>query len=294
VTGINDAGVVVGHYTDSSFANHSFLDQGGHFTPITIAGATSITATALNDAGTIAGYYTDANGIHGFTLAGTTLTTFDDPNAVHGTYLYGINNQGVLAGYYYDTNFVAHSFTLTGNNFTPITDYPGAVPPPPQDVTVGTFAQGINDSGRVVGIAVGHQIGIIGFQFDGTNSTPITVPGAIKTYARGINNAGDVVGSYTLSGNHGFVEIGGTFTQLDYNNNPSAVLTTDAYGINQSGVIGGTYLDLNAHAHGFIATPAAVPEPSTLTLAVLGALTLLAARLGVASRAGATAPGVGA
>jgi hypothetical protein len=102
------------------------------------------------------------------------------------------------------------------------------------------------------------------------------------------------VGSYTLSGNHGFVEIGGTFTQLDYNNNPSAVLTTDAYGINQSGVIGGTYLDLNAHAHGFIATPAAVPEPSTLTLAVLGALTLLAARLGVASRAGATAPGVGA
>ena len=275
-SGINDAGTVVGHYS-VGFVNQGFIYQGGQYTTFDVNGGPT-TPTSINNAGTIAGYYTDANGLHGFTMAGSTLTTIDDPNAVHGTFVFGINNQGVVGGYYYDNSFVAHGFSLSGTTFTPI-DVPGAGPPAGE--TPGTFAQGINDSGRFVGGAFGPHIGAVGFRFDGTNYTTFTVPGSTSTFGAGINDAGDIVGHEFASGFHGFVNIGGTYTTID---DPNSVLGTMPSGINQPGVIVGSYLDANAHAFGFIATPAAVPEPSTLALAVLGALTLLAARSGAALR----------
>jgi hypothetical protein len=279
--GINDTGTVVGHYVDSSFVNQGFLYQGGQFTTIHVNGGPA-TLTSINNAGTIAGYYSDVNGTHGFTLAGSTLTTIDDPNAVHGTFVFGINNQGAVTGYYYDSSFVGHGFSLSGTTFTPI-DVPGAGPPAGE--TPGTFATGINDSGRVVGGAFGPQIGAVGFQFDGSNYTTFSVPGSTSTFGAGINDAGAIVGNYHAAGVHGFLNVGSNYTTID---DPNAVLATSPSAINESGVIVGNYLDGNAHAHGFVATPAAVPEPGTLTLAVLGALTLLTARLGSAFRRDAT------
>jgi hypothetical protein len=275
-SGINDAGTVVGRY-GLGFVNQGFIYQGGQYTTFDVNGAPTA-LTSINNAGTIAGYYSDANGPHGFTMAGSTLTTIDDPNAVHGTFVFGINNQGAVTGYYYDTNFVAHGFSLSGTTFTPI-DVPGAGAPAGE--TPGTFAQGINDSGRVVGGAFGPHIGSVGFLFDGTNYTNFTVPGSSSTFGAGINDAGDIVGHDFASGFHGFVNIGGTYTTID---DPNSFLGTMPSGINGSGVIVGSFLDANAHAFGFIATPAAVPEPSTLALALVGALTLLAARSGTAMR----------
>jgi hypothetical protein len=269
-SGINDAGVVVGHYVQG-FVNKGFMYQNGEFTTVQVNGGNA-TLTSINNAGTIAGFYSDSAGTHGFTqTSGGTLTTIDDPNAVHGTEVSGINNKGGVVGFYFDSSFAAHGFSLINGTFATI-DYPGAG----TGFGAGTFAQGINDTDRIVGGAIGGTSGNVGFIDDGSGPTKFTVPGSTSTFGAGINGAGALVGYFNDSaGQHGFVDMGGQFTTLDA---PGAVLGTRAAGINASGTIVGFYDDANAVAHGFVATPV-VPEPGTITLAAIGALTLLAVRL---------------
>jgi cell envelope opacity-associated protein A len=73
---------------------------------------------SLNDWGSITGIYLDANNVyHGFlrTPDGK-FTTFEAPGAdrtpgsLNGTFPYGINDQGVITGYYLDANNVSHGF----------------------------------------------------------------------------------------------------------------------------------------------------------------------------------------
>jgi hypothetical protein len=274
--GINDAGAVVGHFV-VGLTNEGFLYQNGQYTTIQVNGLNA-TLTSINNAGTIAGFYSDAAGIHGFTLtSGGTVTTIDDPNAVNGTEVTGINNKGDVVGFYYDSAVTAHGFSLINGVFKTI-DYSGAGTGP----GAGTFAQGINDSDLIVGGVIGGTSGGIGFTYNGTNFTKVRVSGAISTFAGGINDAKALVGYFNdSSGQHGFVDNGGQFTTLDA---PGNNLSTRAFGINASGTVVGYYLDSNFHAHGFVATPAAVPEPGTLTLAAIAAASLLAARLGRAER----------
>ena len=128
---------------------------------------------------------------------------------------------------------------------------------------------------------IGGTSGGIGFTYDGSHFTKFTVPGSTSTFGAGINDAGTLVGYFNDSaGQHGFVDMGGRFTTLDA---PGAGLGTRAAGINNSGTVVGYFDDINAVAHGFVAM-APVPEPGTMTLATLGALTLLAARLRRAPR----------
>src|SRR5580698_4527971 len=59
-------------------------------------------------AGVITGYYSDANSLnHGFLRNSSgTLTSFDVPDGVNGTFALAINPAGVVAGYYNDANSV--------------------------------------------------------------------------------------------------------------------------------------------------------------------------------------------
>jgi probable HAF family extracellular repeat protein len=104
-----------------------------------------------------------------------------------------------------------------------------------------------------------------GFLLSGGTYTTLDVPGVTFTAATGINDAGQIVGSYIAAdGNfHGFLLSEGIYTLVDV---PGAT-STFIYGINNAGQIVGSY-----DGHGFLATPAAVPEPSTLTLLGLGLL----------------------
>ena len=80
--------------------------------------------------------------------------------------------------------------------------------------------------------------------------TQIDVPGAIGTVADGINGAGQIVGSFSNStGEHGFLDTGGSFTQLDA---PGATDTVAA-GINGAGQIVGGFDDSTGQ-HGFLDT----------------------------------------
>jgi probable HAF family extracellular repeat protein len=68
-SGINDAGAVVGEYTDSSGIDHGFLWQGGSFTPIDVPGAVDTVAFGVNDAGAVVGRYTHSSGtVHSFII----------------------------------------------------------------------------------------------------------------------------------------------------------------------------------------------------------------------------------
>jgi probable HAF family extracellular repeat protein len=116
----------------------------------------------------------------------------------------------------------------------------------------GTFAQGINDPGQVVGYFY-DSTGTHGFSKTGSSFTTLNYPGGpLPTFAEGINNKGDVVGSYSdMSHNHGFLYSGGVYTAI---NDPSATDTL-AQGINNKDQIVGFYLSATIGApiyHGFL------------------------------------------
>jgi probable HAF family extracellular repeat protein len=98
------------------------------------------------------------------------------------------------------------------------------------------------------------------------------VPGARSTSAQGINDAGQIVGFFIDStGNHGFLDTGGSFTTIDV---PGTSFTI-ANGINDAGQIVGTFESSFAVEHGFLATPVSVvPEPSSLALFSVGVIVL--------------------
>jgi len=105
-----------------------------------------------------------------------------------------------------------------------------------------------------------------GFVLNGGTYTPINVPGAAQTVVEGVNNSGVVFGNYTdASGNtHGFIDAAGTFTSID---DPGAYFTTVA-GVNDSGqIVGFAY---------FAPQTTATPEPTSLTLLVIGGVCSLA------------------
>ena len=68
---------------------------------------------------------------------------------------------------------------------------------------------------------------------------------------RGINNRGQIIGDYgdpNGINNHGFVITTGKFSVFDY----PGTLSTQGYGINDSGEIVGSYTDDAENLHGYI------------------------------------------
>jgi probable HAF family extracellular repeat protein len=133
-------------------------------------------------------------------------------------------------------------YAQSGWTFTTIDD-PAAIG------NTGTFAQGINDPGQVVGYFL-DSTGTHGFSKTGSSFTTLNYPSApLSTFAEGINNKGDVVGWYNgnVAGyknptpglsDHGFLYSGGVYTAI---NDPSATIGTFAQSINNKGQIVGFY-----------------------------------------------------
>jgi hypothetical protein len=161
VAGINDEGLVTGSWTaaDGSVVGFIRLPDGRISTPILHPDDNTRTTVlrALNDEGVIAGFY-GANVSNGFLLTEGKFQTVDFPGAL-ATALRGINNLGDVSGTYSIVDLDADefgfiiprrgpeiSFKLPDPSGTGIVvhsfDLPGAVT---------TFAQGINNEGRIVG-----------------------------------------------------------------------------------------------------------------------------------------------
>ncbi len=115
----------------------------------------------------------------------------------------------------------------------------------------GTQGAGMNNAGEFVGTFFqgGNQVA---FSDIAGNFTTLTgPPGASSPRAYGVNNLGQVVGYFgNGSGSSGFLYSGGSYTIL---NDPSAKAqgATAAFGINDSGVIVGEFVDNGNTARGF-------------------------------------------
>ena len=104
---INDAGQIVGRFSDASGVFHGLLIDGTTTLVIDVPGADSTHAFALNNNGDIAGYYTKGDDVHGFVLDDGIFTTIDVPSET-GTRVYDINDKGQLVGTSDERGFLAN------------------------------------------------------------------------------------------------------------------------------------------------------------------------------------------
>jgi YVTN family beta-propeller protein len=183
-------------------------------------------------------------GIAAGTLAQTAPTqsfiTIDYPGATE-TNVREINNNGVMAGRYLDSQQIIHGFVLQSGAFTAI-NFPGAV---------NTAIWGINDNGDLVGrYDNGGDTASHGFLLRNGVYTTIDPPNSTYTFALGINNAGQIVGYwYDAEGIlHGFFLNAGVYSTIDF---PSSTLTS-VFKINNMGAMVGVYDDSSGNEHGFL------------------------------------------
>ncbi len=101
-TGVNNSSQVCGFYIDDQGVNHGFLLTAGLLTTLDPPGSTFTQALGLNNRGQVVGQFMDAGGnTHGFVWTRAAgFATIDDPNGVGTTIVNGINDLGVLVGFY--------------------------------------------------------------------------------------------------------------------------------------------------------------------------------------------------
>lgn len=182
----------------------------------------------------IVGAYAYSAGFLAYVSGTKTVTeTYQTVNGPHFGLDQGanaVNDSGQIVGYFFDNSGAIHGYELSAGRFTTL-DVPFAG-------ATGTYADGINNSGEVVG---GWTVsgGSHGFTRIGGTYASFDYPGATQTFAIGVNTAGDIVGYYDdASGvQHGFLLSGGTYTSFD----PPGALGTLAWAINDAGVIVGSY-----------------------------------------------------
>ena len=111
----------------------------------------------INDSGQIVGHYTGTdNNFHGFlyNVGSSSYVTLTDPLGT-STYANGINNSGLIVGFYGDFSAsggssATHAFTYDSSKISSSTT-PRYVSFDDPSAAGATSANGINDSGQIVG-----------------------------------------------------------------------------------------------------------------------------------------------
>jgi probable HAF family extracellular repeat protein len=272
--GVNDSGTVAGYSYNSSNIEHAFLWQSG---------------TAMQDLGAGYGFGINNSG----QVVGEFIYTGNRPHAFlwrngsgmqdigtlggGGSVAHAINNHGQVVGEATTANdTVSHAFLWQSGS-------------PMQDL--GTFegkntvATDVNDLGLVVGYngsTVTHHAFL--WQNDkGMQSLGVLPGGFNASYAHGVNDNGEIVGDcymvdqYSRDSNyHAFIYSNETMTDLNSLITPSLGWTLNVVcAINNSRQIVG-YGTIGGQTHAFLLTP--IPEPSTLILFAVAAISFLAFR----------------
>ncbi len=142
---INGSGEIVGDLVIAgNLSNGSgFFDTGGNITglydPLLPPG--TITAFGINNSGQIVGRVSNTTGVHGFVDTGGSFAPVDVPGALQTT-VQGINDEGVLLGYYVDAGRNDQEFLAT-----PIL-VATSVPEPPSLALLCVAVLGMSMSGR--------------------------------------------------------------------------------------------------------------------------------------------------
>lgn len=265
--GINRARQIVGGYIGDDVIEHGFLrSSDGNLTTLDVPGATETRPDGINDDGQIVGFFSVGPSylpnlqenpneqVHGFVRSPAgAFTTFDVPGAAK-TNVSGINNAGVIVGWYHPTRESSewHGFVRTPQGAFSTVDVPGART---------TDVSGISDAGVIVGSFEDSGGKTHGYVRTTRGAfTTLDAPRGRLTWASGITNDGRIIGKYTDtthdnrggSKDHGFMRTqGGTFTVIDA---PCGTFGTSAYGINDAGQVVGNCSDAKG-VHAYLATP---------------------------------------
>ncbi|MGO8925393.1 MAG: hypothetical protein ACLQU3_00500 [Limisphaerales bacterium] len=261
--GINNCGQMVGNFPKYASDGVTilldpFLFDKGNFIDVVIPGCPWSELTKINDRGVAVGdafadgtlsvvpmrvFVRYPDGTIRFLRPVMSGAEFFDDETL------GINNEGTIVGTFTVNPtlplFGCQGFIFKDDAYT-VFNYPGAV---------ATFLTDVNDQGTICGTWSDSNENLHGFlRYEDGSLAPVEVPsaGAGGTVPYGLNNRGEVVGEYdgTDSNTHGFILSEGTYTTLDFPNDGGF---TEAAGINDEGVIVGTYLPGEIQA--FIAIP---------------------------------------
>jgi len=284
---INNSSQIVGQgFTDETQGPESafFYSSTGTMTVIpTTLGGTSSAALGINNSGQIAGT-ADLPPVSGTAIVHAALLsptgTITDLGTLGGasSYAHGINSAGQVVGFSYTTgNVVTAGFLYSGGVMTNIGSLGGT----------NTSADAINDAGQIVGSSAETGDSIQdAFLYSSGTMTSLGTLGGTSADALAINNSGQIVGNSTLSGTtvqDAFLYTDGTMKDLNTlfasllvtgtGTQTGFTTLTTANDINNSGEIVGTgnyWNGTTLQAQGFLLQTAAVPEPSTWGLLLVG------------------------
>ena len=288
--GINDSGQVVGWSMRSvDGAWRATIWNGTTPTELgMLGGSHGSTAIAINDSGQVVGvsYFLGEPGFRHATIwNGTTPTDLGALGGVSG--VTGINNAGQVVGtvgnVYYHYGYYGQGPSADAR----ATIWNGTTPTELGMVggSVSSVANGINNSGQVVGYSYYSGGGVNATIWNGT--TPTYLEG-VDTYATGINDSGAVVGYARFDWRwHAFLWNDSTPTDLNSFLSVSEVnagwYLERAYGINNNGwIVGNAFNTVLDERHGFLLTPCDtcpinivqevphIPEPETYALFMAG------------------------
>jgi uncharacterized membrane protein len=265
-SGINNQHQVVGFYTVGNELG-SFLWSNidpmagslGTISSVTFPGPLLTYAQGLNDAGDVVGIYVDAQQqIHGFVLQGTTYSSLDFPGAV-ATEALGINNHGDIVGNYTDSKGRVHGFVRIHGYFLRV-DAGFASELSINAINDSRVVAGNYSSGSTTAAFSGPLWNLQPFSYP--QVSPLDVedyPVTFSTQANGINNSSEIVG--TNSANDGpalsYVANDQTFNPVYTGLTPfDAALTSQVGGVNDAGVVAGTFTD-NTGTYAILLVPGA-------------------------------------
>jgi hypothetical protein len=206
--GINDAGVIVGAYTDKHIVPYGFLrDPSGKIHSFEAPGAglgpglnEGTAATAINDKGVITGQYQDSQKVyHGFVRgANGHFVTFDAPGAGsgqnQGTIPLCINISGETAGVYYDGTNHTRVFVRSRNGKTTSVDEPDSI------FTALNSRSCLNAKGELTGYFEDSNSVVHGFLREPNGKlTTFDGPNSIGTSGAGINDEGVIAGYFAVA-----------------------------------------------------------------------------------------------
>ncbi len=245
--GINNNGVIVGHYVDSSAVDHGFIRRNNTPQTVDVPKATGTLLYGANS-DTAVGWYNDQDGItHGFSVnTNHTIKTIDPPGTTL-TNAWDINDAGVIVGDYTDSSGVYHGFTLNGKTYTTYDAPNGAIL---------TEILGINNLGDMSGIFDDSSGEEHGFVLSKGVFTQIDYPGSgiVVTATDRVNDLGEIVGLYGTSTSgpfSGYHAKNKTFTTIMY---PGSY-ETRTRGVDNQGVVVGRYTDQEGNVHGYYGVP---------------------------------------
>lgn len=270
---INSNGDIAGTYSYSSGGSNAsgafrWTSNSGLQGLSTLGGAHA-SGKAINDSGIIVGEATEADGLVKAAMwnvsgVATNLGTLAGTNFATAT---GVNNAGTVVGY---SGSSAFTWTSTGG-MKALQSVASAT---------GMTANAINQSGEIAGTAYvnGSTYGVV-WSASGTLTNFGKIDNTTSMAITGINDTGFVTGNAGFSNFTPFLWTGsGSIKYLSDLISPTSGWTLmSSSGINDQGQLVG-YGMYQGSIHGYMLTPMAVPEPTTLAALGFGALALLRRR----------------